>query len=164
MSYGYDYEPKNHGIYLTLKNKGDKALVRLVTIPMHFTDEYAGKTFESFAWKVIDRESGEIKAFKGNVTIYKKIKALARSEEWGDPMTYDLKITRTEGDGDDYWKVEPVGEITEITEIEEELIANTECDLKKLFKISEDKGTSTFGGGDNKETDEGDINLDDIPF
>lgn len=166
---GYEYEPKQNSIFLTLKNRDDQVKIRLVSIPVHFTDEYQGKSFENFAWKVIDRTTGEVKAFKANGSVYGKIKKLAEDEAWGDPQTYDLTISRPEEKGDDYFKVEPSKEKSSITDVEKEMIVNTNCDLRKLFKIENDKGTSTFGGGDEQPplTDESaqeEINLDDIPF
>ena len=55
------------------------------------------------------------------------------------------------------------GNIKLFSEQEKKLIAESNIDLKKLYKIASDKGTSTFGGGDVVEPDEA-INLDDISF
>jgi len=155
---GYDFEPKDSGNYLKLKEKGDKAKIRIVSTPIHFTEDYTNeetgvtKTNDRFAWIVIDREDGAVKVFKSGVMIYKFIKDYTLSEEWGDPVRYDLNITRTEEKGK-YYKVEPSPKFSDITKEEEQKIADANINLEKMFSVS-DKGTSTFGQGGQVETDE----------
>ena len=77
---GYEYEPKSNSQFLSLKKRGDKIKIRIVSTPIHFTELWQDKETgeakenEKFAWIVIDREDGKVKAFKQGVMIYKKIK------------------------------------------------------------------------------------------
>ena len=153
MIKGYDFEVKtNTGNYLRLKSAGDKAKIRLVSTPIHFMEEYEGKFNDRFAWIVIDRADGEIKAFKGGVMIYAKIKEYAIDDDWGEPKEYDLTITRTEEKGN-YYTVIASPKKTKITAEELKKIKETDLDLEKMFK-TEDKGTKTFGEGGATEQKE----------
>jgi len=145
MTNGYEFEPKDSGNYLKLKKAGDKAKIRLASTPIHFQEDYQGKMNERFAWIVIDRADNEIKAFKGGVMIYKKVKELLLNDDWGDPMQYDLTITRTEEDGN-YYTVIASPKKSDITKEELEAIKKADIDLEKMFKVK-DKGTKTFGEG-----------------
>jgi hypothetical protein len=177
---GYEYEPKSNSPFLSLKKRGDKVKIRIVSTPIHFKELWQdketgeGKENEKFAWIVIDREDGKVKAFKQGVMIYKKIKDFAMDEDWGNPTDYDLTIERTEEQGN-YYSVKPSPSKTKITKDEQEAIEEANIDLEKLFKV-DDKGTATFGDGgqlarpeggnlkDDLGDEETEINLDSIPF
>lgn len=102
---GYDYEPStNTGPYLNLKNKGDKARIRIASYPIMWDDEYQGKPTKRFAWAVIHKQSvnGEVvkeaKAFRAGSLIYNAVRTLLHDSDWGDPRGYDIEIERTEKD------------------------------------------------------------------
>jgi len=158
---GYDYEPKVNSPYLRLTSKGDKVKIRIASVPIHFTEEYEGKESDKFAWVVIDRATGEIKAFKGGVMIYKAVKAYNNDEEWGDPTKYDLTITRTEEKGN-YYTVTASPNKSDITEEEKKAVEEANIDLEKLFKAT-DQGTETFKS-DEESQDAQEIDIDEIPF
>jgi len=142
---GYDYKPETTtGIFLRLRKKGDQIKIRLVSTPVHYQDEFQGKTRERFAWLVIDRSDGQIKVFNAGVSIYLIIKGFAEDKDWGDPTKYDLTITRTEESTANYYRVVPSPNKSEVTKEELKVIKDSHIDLKKLFE-GKGKGTNTFG-------------------
>lgn len=173
----YDYEPVDNSPYLKIE-EGKKVKLRIASKPIHFTesftDQKTGETKESerFAWVVLVRDTGKVKAFKSGVLIYKIIKDLAENEDWGDPKEYDLTIENTGELGSRYYIVTPSPKKAPLTTEELAMIMGENLDLEKLFKAT-DRGTNTFGGKKEKETDtglkapkpEGDpLGLDSIPF
>lgn len=133
----YEFEPREApSVFLKLKEKGDKILIRLASVPyrepkvwkidvrppletdkmLALTEEQWRQMYrepdynitETFSWKVIDRESGQAKIFTGTAGIYKNIKKFAEMEAWGDPKTYDLQIERTENPGVNYYAITPL--------------------------------------------------------
>lgn len=108
----YDYSSPVHSPFLRLKGKGDTCKIRIVSEPVKFMNTYQGKESERYAWLVIDRSSEVedeyfIKIFQGGAQIWNKIKSYVKNEEWGDPMTYDLTIERTETSPANYYDVTP---------------------------------------------------------
>lgn len=171
----YEYEPVNNSPYLRIA-EGEEVTLRLASAPIHFTEMFKDKKTgeeeenERFAWVVIVRSTGDIKAFKSGVLIYKAVKELAMNKSWGDPKRYDITIKNTGEPGSRYYIVTPLPDKSDITDGEKEAITKADLNLEKLFKTT-DKGTSTFGGKEDskkektKESKEGnEINLDDIPF
>jgi hypothetical protein len=112
---GYDYKPETGGgLYLRLKEKGQKVRLRLIGRPVSFkkdfTDE-AGKTVtkQNFAWAVIDRSDPKepaVRCFIAGTMVFLGIKDLALDPEWGDPDGYDLIVERTE-EKNRYYTVKP---------------------------------------------------------
>jgi hypothetical protein len=140
---GYDFQPTTKpSIFIRLRKKGDQVKIRLVSTPVHYQDQFQGKTRDRFAWLVIDRSDGQVKVFSGGTSIYLIIKGFAQDPDWGDPTKYDLTITRTEESNANYYRVVPSPVKSEITEEELKLIKESNIDLIKLFG---NKGTSTFG-------------------
>lgn len=162
---GYDYEPKENSPYLRLKSKGDKIKIRLVSDPIHFEEsDMNGKPAERFAWVVIDRSDGEIKAYKAGVQVYKEIKKYAIDEDWGDPTGYDFTIERTEETGR-YYAVTPSPNKKPLSTEEKKTVETSEIDLTKLFSISnpvaKSEEESLVNQGLKEDTE---IKLEDIPF
>ncbi len=144
---GYDYEPKDTGLYLKLKKKGDRAKIRLTSVPIHFQEDFEGKANERFAWVVIDKTDPKdirARAFKAGVMVYKLIKELALNEDWGDPTGYDLTITRTEEQGN-YYTLTPSPNKSPLSDDEKQLVKDADINLQTMFKVDVDKGTKTFG-------------------
>jgi len=150
VTFGYDYEPKSNSAYVKLVAKGSQAKIRLITEPVKFQEEFEGKVSDKFAWLVIDRADGNIKGFKGGVSIYKLIRSLALNEDWGDPKNYDLTITRTEEQGN-YYTIQPSPNKSPLTDEEQGKIIASDLSVEKLFKISENLPVE-------------DTNLDDLPI
>ena len=162
---GYDFEPKENSPYLRLKSKGDKVKVRFVSAPIHFEEEdVKGKMADRFAWVVIDRADGEVKAYKAGVMVYKDVKKYATDEDWGDPTGYDFTIERTEEQGR-YYAVTPSPAKKPITEEEKKQVELVGIDLEKLFKTT-DQGTKTFGSKEEAENSQVDneVDISEIPF
>lgn len=130
----YDFDPRQApSIFLKLKEKGDKVLIRLASSPFRepkvwkenerkpldselmlkltkaqWLAMYREPEFnvtEIFHWVVWDRESSQAKIFSGTPGIYKSIKKYAEMPDWGDPIGYDFQIERTEAPGAGYYEV-----------------------------------------------------------
>jgi len=156
---GYDYSPPTSGgKYLRLKNKGDSAVFRIVSNPCSFYANIVdGKTGENlrkqrFGWIVAHKEQDAekktkitIRGFEAGVGIYLCIKKFAEMEdEYGDPRTYDIKITRTENAGSYYDVVVLPKSIGKPIEGIEKLVEESGLTLKNLF----------LGGDEPKAADE----------
>lgn len=137
-----------------------------------------------FGWIVVDREDGQVKLFKGAFMIAKDIQALSKDEAWGNPMTYDLKITRTEETGS-YYKTMPVPQgMGDITAEEKKAVEEANIDLKKeLVGSKESKTVGNYSDLETADAVEGtpvapegeatpkneveesmEVDVDDIPF
>jgi len=115
MTSGYDVDYGNGsgGVFLRLKEKGQQIRVRLVSEPLHYIDTLPdGKELKKVAWVVIHKELVDgkphksVKVYEAGPMVFNAIKALVKSEDWGDPTQYDLTITRTEKEGS-YYTVHP---------------------------------------------------------
>lgn len=143
----YSYTPpEKPSIFLRLKTKGDKILVRLGSAPfrepkiwkaegnappmdaeqmVRLTEDQWRRIYrdpeynvsEVFHWKVIDRDNQQAKIYTGTPMIYNQIKKFADTAGWGDPRSYDLQIERTEKPGS-YYEVTPMPDKTPITDRE----------------------------------------------
>jgi hypothetical protein len=147
----YDFEPREApSVFLRLKDKGDKVLIRIASPPYrepkiwkadtkaplapeemlklkedHWRTIYRDPDYnvtEVFHWKVIDRESGQAKIFTGTAGVYKQIKDYAEMKGWGDPTTYDFQIERTEEPGRSYYKVTGIPDKEPIIDREQKMV------------------------------------------
>lgn len=147
----YEFEPRSApSIFLKLKEKGDKVLIRIASSPYRepkvwkidvkppldpekvvaLTEDqwrtlYRDPDYnitEAFRWVVIDRESGLAKIFSGTAGVYKSIKKYAEMPEWGNPTEYDFMIERTEQPGPSYYAVTALPNKEELSAKEEDLV------------------------------------------
>jgi len=147
---------------------------------------------EAYSWVVIDRSDGRAKVFSGSPSVYKNIKNYATMPEWGDPKEYDIKITRTEDPGRNYYTVMALPNKSALTADEKTLVGaldmstlspnarlltepqidavgNPEDHVDvRTFPTIENTMKHTPGVADKKdavaEVSDEPINLDDIPF
>ena len=148
MSYqtGYGVEvPKSGGVYLRLKEKGEKVRLRLVSDPIHFHDVIKGgnkdgsdKIVSKVGWLAIHKyvENGKpakkAVCFQSGPMVYGLVKDLAENPEWGDPKLYDIEIVRTEESGK-YYTVAPLPKpIGPISAEEQKIVDEANLDLVKL--------------------------------
>lgn len=160
MSNAYDRDPKTGSSqFLRLKSKDESVVLRIASEPYRepkvwklgeqkpMADENAANltdkqwaailreadynVTEVFSWQVIDRADGKAKVFSGTPGVYKKIKAYAEQEQWGDPTEYDIQITRTEEPGPSYYDVMALPDKNELTVPELEAING--LDMSKLL-------------------------------
>lgn len=151
MANDYDFEPRvAPSLFLKLKEKGDKVLIRLASSPyrepkiwkveggppmdptkaVDLSEDQWRRLMgdpdynitEAFYWVVIDRESGTAKIFTGTAGVYKNIKKYAEMEGWGDPTTYDFQIVRTENPGPSYYEVTALPNKEALSEKEQKLV------------------------------------------
>lgn len=164
----YDFEPREApSVFLKLKEKGDKVLIRLASPPyrepkvwkidskppmgvepmLQLSEEqwrtiYRDPDYnvtETFSWKVLDRVSGQAKIFTGTPGVYKTIKKYAEMDGWGDPKNYDIQIERTEQPGPSYYAVTPMPTKEPLLERELKLVEalNLQEKLPAARKLSE---------------------------
>jgi hypothetical protein len=117
---GYDAEASTGGgLWLRLKKKGDKARVRLVSIPYRWVEKYTDQTGKNIearkaAWLAIHKEvlNGtplkSVVVFSSSAMVYGAVRTLAESEDWGDPTGYDIVVERTEESPAKYYTVTPI--------------------------------------------------------
>jgi len=86
---------------------------------------------ETFALLVIDRADGNAKIMRVSGSVYGKIREFAIDPEWGNPMGYDITITRTEQPGKAYWDVKPSPNKTDL--MQSELDKVNALDTQKLL-------------------------------
>ncbi len=148
------------GKYISLKNKGDKIVVRIASEPVYKNKHwmtgsdgkntpitctgdncvYCGKDVPPkekvkktpiFAWVVLDRNDANTpKIFKGPFQIAKELEGLDNDPEWGDPRNYDVSVTRTEEPGSGYYKVVPTKNSDPISDDEKKAIEEAGFDLE----------------------------------
>ena len=156
VDYNYQPEVDG-GKFLNLKSKGEKIVIRLADKPIssfrHWingkplicedkkTCETCNKTYnvsdaevalkekrqQVFSWLVINRGDGEAYIFKGGIAIFRGISEYGKNPKWGDPINYDLEITRTEIKPQYYSIVPDPGSIgTKLTKDELDKVAKLE--------------------------------------
>lgn len=137
----YDYTAPVRSPFLRLKSKGESVKLRIVSDPVKFGNVYhdpktnTDKPQEKYAWLVLDRNAGPddefpIKIFTGGSQIWGKLKNYVKDADWGDPMTYDLTIVRTETSPSDYYSmVASPNNKGELTTEEMALVMACEIDL-----------------------------------
>ena len=130
----YDYKAPTQSLYLRLKSNGETCKIRIVSEPVKFQSEYQGKVSERYAWLVLDRADGIIKVFQCGKDIWKKVSAFAKNPDWGDPMQYDLTITRTGLSPSNFYDVAPSPTKGELTQEEMALVLGTTIDLAKAVE------------------------------
>lgn len=141
---GYDNVPEQEaGVFLRLKKKGQEARVRLVSEPFLFVDEFKdrdgnSKSLNKAAWVAISKEIVDGKPVKrvvvfeaGPMVLY-SVRDLAKSDEWGDPTMYDIKVTRTEEAGKYYVVVPLPKPMGPISDEDEALVKAANLNLEEL--------------------------------
>lgn len=138
----YDYKAPSQSVYLRLSNNGDSVKFRIVSDPIKFQSEYQGETREKYAWLVLDRADGKIKVFQCGKSIWKLVSALAKNPDWGDPMMYDLTITRTGASPSNFYDVAPSpNNKGELTQEELQLVMESPIDLNRAVEQRQDQTT-----------------------
>ncbi len=102
---------------------------------------------EIFGWIVLDRnDDNKPKLFKGGTQIYLAIKGLAETKAWGNPLTYDIEIERTE-EKPMFYRVTPQPDKSQITTKEMEAVKKSGLNLE--VEMVGGEVTNTFGKGDD---------------
>ena len=124
-----------------------------------------------WGWIVIDREDGEVKMFTGPTLIARSIKELSELVDkksgkpvWGNPLTFDIQIERTEEPGKSYYKVAPMpeGMGTELTAEEIKAVAECGIDLAtELQSSKESKHVGAYGASELETAPEEEITIPD---
>lgn len=131
----YNYSAPTKSIWLKLKNNGESCKIRIVSDPVKYLSTYQDKTAEKYAWLVIDRADEVIKVFVVGKQIWDKVAALAKNEDWGDPMTYDLTVTRVGTSPSNFYDVSPSpNNRGALTTVEEGLVMACDIDLAKAVE------------------------------
>lgn len=109
-----------------------------------------------YSWVVLDREDdNKVKVFSGAAQIAIAIAGLIADEEWGDPTTYDLRVTRTE-ERPNYYKTVPLPNGKgPITAEEAQAVKDADIDLHKEVQDAGDSKShneESYGGAVELET------------
>lgn len=106
----------SNDLYLKLKD-GDKVKLRIASAPVITVYREGDKP--RYAWIVWNRDDEKAQVFAAGVSVYSQIANLV--EEWGDPTTFDVRISRT-GSGlqDTVYSVVPVKTSTDLTKDEQD--------------------------------------------
>lgn len=99
MSVYSEYTPPSSGAFLKIE-PGQTVKLQLATEPYIFNNDYQGNISQRYAWVVWNFDEAEAQILQLSVTSFRQLKALAEDEDYGDPETYPIKITR-EGSGTD---------------------------------------------------------------
>jgi hypothetical protein len=134
------------GPYLRLKSDGQKIRIRMVSDPIKFKKSYQGKVQDAFACKVINKTTGpdgktvekEVMGFQYGWLIYEKVADLCNDSEWGDPINYDLEITRNGGTPSKFYSVIPKP-AKPLTNEDKEMVAAADVDLVKMYVKADDQ-------------------------
>lgn len=136
--------------YWTNDNKPIRLKENPREIPKDIRADSAIKHF--WAFTVLDRKDGTAKILEiTQSTIQRALQALIEDQDWGDPSSYDITITRTGKGLETTYTVQPSPQ-KPLTKEEQSVVARTEIDLNALFK-----GESPF-----EKQDE--VVIDSIPF
>ena len=167
-----DYEvPKGDSNYMTLENGENR--IRILSHPIIGWEDWKdskpfrfrmnekpdkpfvqGKSIKHFWAMVVWNYADEaIQIFHPiQSTIQEPIRELSRSEDWGKPFDYDIKINRSGQDLNTKYSVMPLPK-TEISQIIQEALRAKPVNLEALFS-----------GGDPFDVKEGEEIIDDMPF
>lgn len=116
------------GLYLKLED-GDQVKIRIVGEPVVYIDRW-GNT--RYAWKVYNHDAEAGMVFQQAVTGYRAIAAYAQDEDWGDPTTYDLKVSRDGTGKNTKYHITPVPNSKPLTK--DQQAKADEVDLSKAIK------------------------------
>lgn len=130
----YDYQAPTQSIFLRLKSNGETCKFRIVSEPVKFNSEYKGVVSEKYAWLVLNRADGKINIFQCGKDIWKKVSAFAKNPDWGDPMQYDITVTRTGLSPSNFYDVAPSPNKGELTQEEMALVLGCPIDLAKAVE------------------------------
>ena len=142
------------------------------------------KKTAKWGWIVIDRDDGEVKLFTGPTLIARSIKEVSelvdkktKKPVWGNPLTFDIQIERTEVPGASYYKVTPMpdGKGEPLTTEEQKLVDDCTIDLVEELQGGQDsKNVGNYQNQDLEtapeeiiipdEIDDGDSKKEDLPF
>jgi hypothetical protein len=140
---GYDAKPGGSGgVYLRLKEKGEKVRVRIVSDCYRYMDfipqpDGSEKPVKRAAWLVIHKELVDgkpvksVKVFQNGPMVYGLVKDLTENPEWGDPSQYDIEIARTEEQGKYYTVLAMPKPFGPISDEEQTLVIEADIDLEK---------------------------------
>lgn len=94
-----DYEPpKGSGNFLSLKD-GEAKRVRIQSEPYVYQDNYkqpdgSSKLSTRYIWKIWNHDEKLAQIMKQSGTFYSSIAALVKNPDYGNPLEYDIHITR----------------------------------------------------------------------
>lgn len=101
------HTPKSEGSGLYLKLEDNETVkIRIVSEPAIYETEYKDKATGEvristrYAWIVWNQETKTPQIMQQSATFFRSIANLAQDDEYGDPVGYDIKITRN-GTGTD---------------------------------------------------------------
>jgi hypothetical protein len=165
------------GAYFKLRD-AESAVVRIAGEPYIFQSEYKGNIATKYAWPIYNVTAQQAQVWQASMTTFKRVQGLAKDEEWGNPETYNIKVTREGEMKETVYHLNPSPNKTPLTDTQKAEVAK--LDMEKMIKGSIPL-SQVVGGKEipkpqsnvNPMTgeqppienyDQSPINLDDIPF
>lgn len=178
----------NGGLYLKLED-GQTVSLRLATEPYIYQSVFtqadgATKFSTRYAWVIFNHDENAAQVLQLSATTFKTIQGYANDEDYGDPTTYNLKITRNGTGTDTTYAIIASPKKTVLTpeqklEVNKITLTNVKG-LEHALPLSQVQdgnnapkpalsvptpATVDDGRFDNiKDSDNGTIDLDSIPF
>lgn len=174
--------PSGNGLFLKIDD-GKSVKLRFASEPYifqnGFTDKATGQTNYStrYAWVVYNRDEKKAQIFQQGVTGYKNLANLANDTEWGDPINYDIRVTRSGTGTDTKYHMTPAPVKSFLTVEEKAEVAKIDVVAAIPNAISLERvvaGEALPEANDPKDDqppttsydpeNDAPVNLDDIPF
>lgn len=111
-----DYKIPTQGGSLLKIADGQTVRLRIMSEPAVYQSEYKGNLATRYAWTVWNTDEQAAQILQQSATFYRKIANLAQDEDWGDPTTYGIKVTREGSDTDTVYHVTPATAKNSLTE------------------------------------------------
>ena len=121
-------------VYWNNENKPVRLEEKPESIPSDIRYENGKYSIKHFwAFTVIDRADGKVKICEiTQSSIQQQVKAIVDNEDWGDPKSYDINVTRTGDSLETKYTVQPSPH-KPLTDEEVELVKNTYVNLNALY-------------------------------
>lgn len=89
-----------------------------------------------YAYLCINRDDGKVYIYECPVTVFKQLLSFARNPEYGNPINYDITISREGKEVNTTYTVMPSPKIVPLTDEEKELVANSGLNLDEAYAVS----------------------------
>lgn len=158
-------QPQGGGGMFLKTESGKTYLLRVLDLPVVFTNVYEGKESTKYAWPVYNHETEEVQILQKGAQVMQALNALIQDDEWGDPVEYDVKLSHAGTGMDTKYSIAPARNNKEVpTDIEIPDVAaiiGASPNSKNVRKLGEPVPQQDVVLDD---IDDAPIDLDEIPF
>jgi hypothetical protein len=85
--------PTQSGGFLKIED-GKTVILRIASEPVIFQSEYKGNLTTRYAWVVYNMAEDAAQIFSQSARFFSNLAVYAKDDEYGDPTTYNIKVTR----------------------------------------------------------------------